>query len=166
MSMHLPLFVRRVAVCAALILATSTTAATQTHRLDDSRSHTVPPSAQMQWLPHTRAEQSSGMETWVRVNIHIDTQAWMGGSGRVYMVLPRDETSTLEAVWTTDGPLLAGRLVSGERALVYAGPITTDALRDQMLVRLRTGPDWQRNNRRINFHFEIDVDSPPATQRP
>jgi hypothetical protein len=100
------------------------------------------------------------MEAWVRVNIHIDTQDWVGRSGRVYMVLPRDETSTLEAVWTTDGKLLAGRLVSGERALVYAGNITSNALRDQMLVRLRSGPDWQSNSRRLNFHFEIDVDSP------
>ena len=146
---------------AALLLALAAGAASaETHRLDDSLSHTVPPTAQMQWLPQTRGDQDGGMEAWVRVNIHIDTRDWIGRSGRVYMVLPRDETSTLEAVWTTDGQLLAGRLVSGERALVYAGNITTNALRDQMLVRLRSGPDWQSNSRRLNFHFEIDVDSP------
>lgn len=156
--MHLHLLASLVAAGAALILATGTAAATQTHQLDDSRSHTVPPNAQMQWLPQTRASQAGGMETWVRVNIHIDTTAWIGSSASVYMVLPRDETSTLEAVWTTDGKLLAGRLVSGERALVYAGNITSDSLRDQMLVRLRSGPDWQSNSRRINFHFEMDVD--------
>ena len=156
--MNLPLFARLVAVCVALFI--STAAVAETHQLDDSLSHTVPPTAQMQWLPQTRGDQDGGMEAWVRVNIHINTQDWIGRSGRVYMVLPRDETSTLEAVWTTDGKLLAGRLVSGERALVYAGNITTSALRDQMLVRLRSGPDWQSNSRRLNFHFEIDVDSP------
>ena len=146
---------------AALLLALAAGAASaETHRLDDSLSHTVPPTAQMQWRPQTRSDVDGGMEAWVRVNIRIDTQAWIGRSGRVYMVLPRDETSTLEAVWTTDGKLLAGRLVSGERALVYAGNITSNALRDQMLVRLRSGPDWQSNSRRLNFHFEIDVDSP------
>ena len=146
------------AVC--LLAFAAIAAVAETHQLDDSLSHTVPPTAQMQWLPQTRADQDGGMEAWVRVNIHIDTRDWIGRSGRVYMVLPRDETSTLEAVWTTDGKLLAGRLVSGERALVYAGNITTSALRDQMLVRLRSGPDWQSNSRRLNFHFEIDVDSP------
>jgi hypothetical protein len=150
---------RNTAAVWLLALAASATAA-ETHKLDDSLSHTVPPTAQMQWLPQTRAGQDGGMEAWVRVNIHIDTQDWVGRSGRIYMVLPRDETSTLEAVWTTDGKLLAGRLVSGERALVYAGNITANALRDQMLVRLRSGPDWQSNSRRLNFHFEIDVDSP------
>lgn len=162
--MNLPLFARLAPALAALALAA--TAAAETHQLDDSLSHTVPPTAQMQWLPQTRGDQAGGMEAWVRVNIHINTQDWVGRSGRVYMVLPRDETSTLEAVWTTDGQLLAGRLVSGERALVYAGNITANALRDQMLVRLHSGPDWQSNSRRLNFHFEIDVDSPPATLRP
>ena len=152
---------------AALLLALAAGAASaETHRLDDSLSHTVPPTAQMQWRPQTRSDVDGGMEAWVRVNIRIDTQAWIGRSGRVYMVLPRDESATLEAVWTTDGKLLAGRLVSGERALVYAGNITSNALRDQMLVRLRSGPDWQSASRRLHFHFEIDTDSTPGTQRP
>lgn len=152
---------------AALLLALAAGAASaETHRLDDSLSHTVPPTAQMQWRPQTRSDVDGGMEAWVRVNIRIDTQAWIGRSGRVYMVLPRDESATLEAVWTTDGPLLAGRLVSGERALVYAGPINAGTLSDQMLVRLRSGPDWQSASRRLHFHFEIDTDSTPGTQRP
>ena len=152
---------------AALLLALAAGAASaETHRLDDSLSHTVPPTAQMQWRPQTRSDVDGGMEAWVRVNIRIDTQAWIGRSGRVYMVLPRDESATLEAVWTTDGQLLAGRLVPGERALVYAGPISASTLSDQMLVRLRSGPDWQSASRRLHFHFEIDTDSTPGTQRP
>ena len=162
--MNLPLFARLVAAFAALFI--STAAVAETHQLDDSLSHTVPPTAQMQWRPQTRSDVDGGMEAWVRVNIRIDTQAWIGRSGRVYMVLPRDESATLEAVWTTDGPLLAGRLVSGERALVYAGPISAGTLSDQMLVRLRSGPDWQSASRRLHFHFEIDTDSTPSTQRP
>ena len=129
------------------------------HRLDDSLSHTVPPNVQMQWLPVARGPSSaSGMEAWVRVNIRIDTRDWVGRNGRVYMVLPRDDASSFEAVWTTQGRLQAGRLVSGERALVYAGTIPGPALEDQMQVRLRSNADWTSNNRRLNFHFELDVD--------
>jgi hypothetical protein len=129
------------------------------HRLDDSLSHTVPPNVQMQWLPMSRGQSSaSGMEAWVRVNIRIDTREWVGRSGRIYMVLPRDQASSIEAVWTTQGRLQAGRLVSGERSLVFAGIIPGALLEDQLQVRLRSNADWSSNNRRLNFHFELDAD--------
>lgn len=133
-------------------------AGAQTQRLDDSGSHTDPPNAQMQWLPQSPGDRDGGMETWVLVNLRIDTRAWIGRSGSVYMVMPRDQSSNIEAVWTARGPLRSGRLTSGERALVYAGPITGDTLSDQIHVRLRSGPDWQSASRRLNFHFEIDLD--------
>ncbi|MDO9439136.1 hypothetical protein [Hydrogenophaga sp.] len=138
---------------------TLSTAWANPHRLDDSLSYTVPPNVQMQWRPLARGQSNaSGMEASVRVNVRIDTREWMGRSGRVYMVLPRDETSSIEAVWSSQGRLQAGRLVSGERALVYAGQITTPTLEDQLQVRLRSNADWQSNTRRLNFHFELDAD--------
>jgi hypothetical protein len=128
------------------------------HRLDDSRSHPATDSAQMQWLPQNSGDPDAGMQTSVRVSIHIDTKAWKGRSGRVYMVLPRDQAgSTVEAEWTTQGRLLPGRLLSGERSLVYAGRIDGESLQDEMQVRLRTAPDWQSNTRRLNFYFEFDL---------
>ena len=136
------------------------------HRLDDSRSQTVPENAQMQWLPQSRVQQNQGMQSSVRVNVFIDTAAWKGRNGRVYMVLPQDQTgSTIEAEWSTNGTLLSGRLLSGDRSLVYAGRIDGDALQDQMLVRLRSGPDWLSQNRRLNFYFEIDVDAALSPQK-
>jgi hypothetical protein len=129
------------------------------HRLDDSGSHTVPPNVQMQWRPLSSSGGAEpGMEAWLRVNLRIDTREWVGRSGRIYMVLPRDEASSIEAVWTTQGRLLPGRLVSGDRTLVHAGAITTATLEDQLVVRLRSGADWQGNSRRLNFHFELDAD--------
>ncbi|MGE0099717.1 MAG: hypothetical protein AB7S86_15350 [Hydrogenophaga sp.] len=129
------------------------------HRLDDSLSHTVPPNVQMQWLPIRSGQPyAGGMEAWLRVNIRIDTREWVGRSGRIYMVLARDQTSNVEATWTTQGRLQPGRLVSGERALVFAGTISGTTLEDQMHVRLRSNADWQSNRRRLNFHFELDAD--------
>lgn len=145
------------AALAALLLAGAAQA--NPHRLDDSGSHTVPPNAQMQWRPlSARGGADPGMETWLRVNLRIATAAWAGRSGRLYMVLSRDESSTVEAVWTTQGRLLPGRLVSGERALVYAGVLPGPLLEEQIHVRLRTGADWQGSSRRLNFHFEFDAD--------
>ncbi len=129
------------------------------HRLDDSLSHTVPPNVQMQWRPVPPGQSDAGgMEAWLRVNVRINTRDWSGRNGRVYMVLPRDQASNIEAVWTTQGRLQPGRLVSGERTLVYAGQLPGAALEDQLQVRLRSGPDWQSSSRRLNFHFELDVD--------
>ena len=141
----------------ACMLMTATAGANP-HRLDDSLSHTVPPNVQMQWLPLKSGQAfAGGMEAWVRVNIRIDTRDWMGRSGRIYMVLPRDQASDIEAVWTTQGRLQAGRLVSGERTLVFAGTIPAATLEDQIHVRLRSNADWTSSSRRLNFHFELDV---------
>ncbi|MBX3590322.1 MAG: hypothetical protein KF755_05390 [Burkholderiaceae bacterium] len=134
-------------------------AAANPHRLDDSQSYTVPPNVQMQWLPLQPGQPfGQGMEAWLRVNVRIDTRPWAGRSGRIYMVLPSDQASRVEAAWTTQGRLLAGRLLSGERALVYAGPIPGPTLQDQLRVRLRANPDWTAHSRRLDFHFELDVD--------
>jgi hypothetical protein len=151
----------RPALVAALLLL-SGPALANPHRLDDSLSHTVPASAQMQWRPQTGAEPDAGVEAWVRVNIRIDTANWVGRTGRIYMVLPRDQSSSMEAEWTANGPLRPGRLVSGERALVFAGRIPGATLQDQLQVRLRSAPDWQSTSRRLNFYFELDVDGVDA----
>jgi hypothetical protein len=74
------------------------------------------------------------------------------------MVLSRDQTSDVEAVWTTQGRLQAGRLVSGERTLVFTGTVPSTTLEDQFQVRLRSNADWSSNSRRLNFHFELEVD--------
>lgn len=150
---------RRFAPLALAGLLLAGVAQANPHRLDDSGSHTVPPQAQMQWRPlSARGGGDPGMEAWLRVNLRIATADWAGRSGRLYMVLPRDELSTVEAVWTTQGRLLPGRLVSGERSLVYAGVLPGPWLEEQIAVRLRTGSDWQGSNRRLNFHFEFDAD--------
>lgn len=149
----------RTASALTLVLALlAGTAQANPHRLDDSGSHTVPPNVQMQWRPMTSRGADTGMEAWLRVNLRIDTAAWIGHSGRIYMVLPRDESASIEAVWTSQGRLLPGRLVPGERALVYAGRIASPTLEDQLSVRLRSGTDWQGGRRRLDFHFEFDAD--------
>lgn len=144
---------------ALLCALAASTAWANPHRLDDSLSHTVPPNVQMQWLPLTPGQPyAGGMEATLRVNVRIDTSQWVGRSGRVYMVLSRDQASSIEATWTTQGRLQAGRLTSGERALVFAGKINSPTLEDQLQVRLRSAADWASNSRRLNFHFELDVD--------
>jgi hypothetical protein len=147
----------RTAALALVIWMVASSGHAGSYRLDDSLTHTVPANVQMQWRPFVRGERDSGMEAWVRVNVRIDTREWVGRSGQVYLVLDRDDTSAMEAEWTTEGRLLPGRIRSGERTLVYSGTLTTATLEDQFVMRLRSLSDWRGNTRRLNFHFEFDT---------
>jgi len=151
---------RRAACLLAALAALATAAArAETHRLDDSLTHTVPPNVQMQWRPMQAAADGSGaVEAWVQVNVRLDTRAFAQRSGRVYLVLERDQSSPVEAVWSSQGRLQAGRVVSGDRTLVFAGAIPGATLEDQLSMRLRAQTDWQSDQRRLNFHFEFDAD--------
>lgn len=145
---------------AALALAIGASDARATGvRLDDALTHVVPPNARMEWLPLTSgaSENDTAMEAWVRVNVRIDTRAWMGRQGRIYLVLPRDEASTMQAAWTGTGRLQDGTVRSGERALVFAGEVPGPQLEDQWQMRLRSPADWSAPNRRLQFHFEIET---------
>lgn len=147
----------RTAAIALALLAWSSAGHAGTVRLDDALTHTVPANVQMQWRPFVRGERDAGMEAWVRVNVRIDTREWVGRSGQVYLVLDRDDTSAIEAEWTTEGHLLPGHLRSSQRALVYSGTLSTATLEDQFVMRLRSLSDWRGNTRRLQFHFEFDT---------
>ncbi|MCU0971624.1 MAG: hypothetical protein MUF57_07535 [Gammaproteobacteria bacterium] len=49
-------------------------------------------------------------------------------------------------------------LKSGERQLVYTGPITTPVLEDTLVLAIETDGTRLTSALRLNFHFEIDVD--------
>ncbi|NIM39748.1 MAG: hypothetical protein GTN84_01095 [Hydrogenophaga sp.] len=151
---------RRAACLLAALAAFATDAArAETHRLDDALTHTVPPNVQMQWRPlQAGADGSGAVEAWVQVNVRLDTRAFVQRSGRVYLALERDQASPVEAVWSSQGRLQAGRVVSGERTLVFAGVIPGATLDDQLNMRLRAQADWPSTQRRLNFHFEFDAD--------
>lgn len=150
---------RPTCLLAALAAFAIAAARAETLRLDDSLTHTVPPNVQMQWRPLQAAADGSGaVEAWVRVNVRLDTRAVVQRSGRVYLVLERDQSSPVEAVWSSQGRLQAGRVVSGERTLVFVGVIPGATLDDQLNMRLRAQTDWQSDQRRLNFHFEFDAD--------
>lgn len=127
-------------------------------RLDDSGSYAVQPNLRMQWRSAIASTGSSAAtEARVRVQIRIDTKAYAGQQGRVYMVFPLDAGPPLRAEWQTEGRLLPGVVLSGGRTLVYAGPLPGGALEDQLTVRLSSDVSWLSDSRRLNFYFELDT---------
>ncbi|HRE13179.1 MAG TPA: hypothetical protein PLD37_03175 [Usitatibacteraceae bacterium] len=149
---------RALLVGLALAASVGTNALAATFKLDDPGSQVVPPTARWQWKKSLAREDLNALEMDVRVMVRIDTRAFAGRAGRVYMVLPADPGAPVSAEWQSQGRLLPGRLVSGERAVVFSGTLPGPFLEDTLQVRLSA--DARRmpeDARRFAFHFEFDT---------
>lgn len=129
-----------------------------TYRLDDSASQVFPPNAHWEWAPGSLRAGINTVHMNIRVEARIDTRAWAGRQGRIYMVLPVDAGGPVTAQWQGQGRMLGGRLVSGERALVYSGAIPGPYLEDTLRVHLSMDArQMTTETQRLAFHFELDT---------
>lgn len=142
---------------AVALISTSQAA---TFRIDDSATIPQVSSSVLKWrqpIPGRGVTDNTvfgGTEVQVRLNL----APWHLRSGRIYMVLPEQPGAPVKVQWTTQGRLLPGQLVSGQRALVYAGPVHSPVLEEKLSLRLETDGARLSGTQRLNFHFEIDVD--------
>ena len=90
--------------------------------------------------------------------MQLNVLAWLGRHGRIYMSLPRTAGPTVRATWQAGGTLLAGSLVSGDRAIVYSGPINGSQLRDVIDISLEVDGARLNQPEVLAFAFEIEVD--------
>lgn len=142
-------------VLAALLFAPQ--AGAQAYPVDDSASVVLGSEVRMRW---DDAAPSNGRAGWltgyVTVLVRLDVRAWRGRNARVYQVLAPQPGAPVVAEWTSHGVLLPGRLRAGERALVYAGPITSDELSDTFRITLRADGDHLGRTESLDFSFEIE----------
>ncbi len=92
------------------------------------------------------------------MQVRLNLAPWLKRNGRLFLVLPEQSLGQVRASWTTQGRLLPGSLVSGQRALVLAGPIMTPRLDETLVVKIETDGTRLGSAHRLNFHFEIDID--------
>ncbi len=64
----------------------------------------------------------------------------------------------MTAEWTTHGRLLPGQLISGNRTLVYSGPIKANTPEDTIALKISADGRRLISAQRLQFYFEIDVD--------
>lgn len=150
---------RATLVFITLLIASATPAAAATFRIDDSATIPAESNAVMRWrsfAPSRSGDNTAEGSTTVQVRLNL--APWLKRTGRVFLVLPEQPPGQVTARWTTQGRLLPGQLVTGQRALVYAGPITTPHLEETLVLRLETDGTRLASSFRLNFHFEIDVD--------
>jgi len=146
----------------ALILILSLSAApaaAATWPVDDSASLPGRATAVMQSRPPGPDRAGGAIaEGQTTVRLVLNTARWVRRSGRIYMLAASPPSGPVEVSWTTQGRLLPGSMVTGERGLVYAGPITAAAIADTVTVRVATDARRLVADEDLAFQFEIDVE--------
>ena len=131
-----------------------------TYRVDDSATIPQDGSVTLRWSrpgPRTRAAMSE-IQGSTMVQVRLNLKPWVNRTARLYIVLPEQPATPVSASWTTQGRLLAGQVVPGQRTLVYSGSITQDRLDETLALQIRADGTRMTASQRLNFHFEIDVD--------
>ena len=140
-----------------LMLAMPSTAAT--FRVDDSTTIPNESNVTMRWKSvNPNRMTGNAVQAEFLITMRLNVAPWLNKSGKIYMALPQQPIGAVNVTWTTQGRLLPGKLISGERTLVYAGPIRSSFLEDTFDVSVETDGKRLASPQRLQFHFEIDLD--------
>ena len=126
--------------------------------VDDSGSQALAPSVRMHWKSAAPSRSAAGnvMFGTMTIRVRINVMPWLRHPGRIYLSLPAQQPGPISLSWITQGRLLPGQLVSGNRVLVYAGPITTPFLEDTLTFQFSVDGTLMRRAVPVTYHFEMD----------
>ncbi len=143
---------------ATILLSCSGAWAKGTYTVSDAQSQVLNPHLPLKWRSLSPAKGDHTVEGSTQVQIKLDTQAWAGQRGRIYMALPAQATSPIVARWSTQNSTLQnGQLNSGQRTLVWSGVVPTHPLEDVLSVTIQTDGRLLSVSQMLRFNFEIDV---------
>jgi hypothetical protein len=142
-----------------LLMCVQINAIAATYRVDDAATLTNDAQVKMRWRS-MGANNANGniVDGASLVTIRLNTSPWQNKIGQIYMVLPPQPIGQVLVDWTTQGKLLSGSLLSGNRTLVYAGLIQTPMIEDTIYVQVHGDGTRILNLHKLEFHFEIDVE--------
>jgi len=135
-------------------------AAASTSIIDDSASRAIEPSVAMHWrtpIPTRGAPDNVQIGT-LRVLVRLDVAQWLHRHGRIYLSLPAQPPGPIDLSWTAEGRLSSGRLHSGERRLVYAGPITQPFIEEPFTFQFELSGALLDRPVQVSYHFEMEED--------
>jgi hypothetical protein len=130
-----------------------------TYRVDDTTSMPRENQTPMRWrsLAPNRA-MGNDVEGNAVVTLRLNLAPWVNKQGKIFLALPEQSVGQVSAEWTTQGKLINGQVTSGNRTLVYAGPIRAALLEETIVMRIWTDGRRLVAPQRLDFQFEIDVD--------
>ena len=142
----------------ALTIIWAPSAQAKSITIDDSGTTALQPSVSMRWKTATPSRSGGGnlMVGTMAVRVRINVMPWLKHSGRIYLALPAQQPGPMSLSWTTQGRLLPGQLVSGNRVLVYAGPITTPFMEDTLTFQFSVAGTLMQRAVPVTYHFEMD----------
>jgi hypothetical protein len=151
---------RALLVVLVLVLAAAPAQArAATYRVDDSASLPRESTALLRWRdPVPSRSGGDTLEGTIDVALRLSVGAWLNQVGRLYLVLPEQGTPLVRLSWRTQGRLLPGKVLPGQRVLVYEGPIATPYLEERLELAIEASGSHLAGTQPVNFHFEIDVD--------
>ncbi len=128
--------------------------------LDDSGTQAVEPSVSMRWQNPTpsRSAAANLMVGSTTVRVRVNVMRWLHRSGRIYLNLPAQQPGPIGLSWVTQGRFLPGQVQSGNRVLVYSGPITTPFVEDTLTFQFTVNGTLMRRPVPVSYHFEMDED--------
>lgn len=141
---------------AFLLAATAFATSQAAEPVDDSASQVLGGLTRLEWVDPAPGA-SNLMAGQVTVLVRLDVSPWQGRNVRIYQSLAK-QTMPLRVEWTARGPLLPGALADGERALVYAGPITTPSLTDTFVLSIYADGQLFERPEVLDFSFEIELE--------
>lgn len=154
-----PTRIRFCCVMLASMLTLAPAAIAATYIVDDTSTIPYETNLVSRWRQSATGRQlGNDIEAGATVTVRLNVQPWLNRNGRIYLALPQQPIGIVTVDWATQGRLLPGTLRSGERTLVYTGPIRTPILEDNFVVKVVADGRRVSLTQRLQFHFEIDVD--------
>jgi hypothetical protein len=130
-----------------------------TYVVDDSTTIPFETNVPTRWRQNATGRQlGNELEANTTVTIRLNVAPYLNRVGRIYLALPPQPIGVVNVEWATQGRLLPGALQSGQRTLVFAGPIRTQVLEDNFVVKVVADGRRVAITQRLQFHFEIDLD--------
>jgi hypothetical protein len=144
----------------ALSIIWASPALAKTTTIDDSGTQALEPSVSMRWKTAAPSRSGDGnlMVGTTTIQVRLNVMPWLRHSGRIYLNLPAQPPGPIAASWTTQGRFLPGQVHSGNRVLIYAGPIATPFMEDVLRVQFSVDGTLVRRAFPVTFHFELDED--------
>lgn len=125
--------------------------------VDDSASQVLEPNVGLRWRSLSPGQGDHTVQGQTRVQVRLNTRAWVGQNAKIYMALPPQPSAVVRASWQAQGPMQAGQLQSGQRGLVWAGQVPGVLLEDVLTVTVETDGRFLNAPQALRFYFEIEL---------
>jgi hypothetical protein len=130
----------------------------KTTTIDDSGTQSLEPTVSMRWRTATPS-RSGGANLLIgttTIRLRLDVLPWLKHTGRIYLSLPAQQPGLISASWVAQERFQSGQIQSGNRVLIYAGPITTPFMEDVLKMQFTMDGALMRHPFPVTFHFEMD----------